>query len=265
MFQNTQLTRRNLICLNDGKINKALVYSILNENAAKHLEQTIIECFHVRDHRNGLGEREVGRLCFNWMADVHPHIFIHAMKHIPLFGRWDDLLYIKSAYMRPYIYDYIHVQFQIDMLNMKIGKEISLLAKWLPTEGKSWARKHKTEFNQLLACLKMEPKEYRQTVSILRKRLDLPEHYLCSEKARLLSYDKMNASKYYYRKTLYKRDYWRYSRDLQRQGVKPPTLNDEDGGEGGGDEGVENGGGEGGRDLRYKSIIMDLKINVNIE
>jgi hypothetical protein len=222
-----ELTRRNLISLNDGKINKALVYSILNEHAAKHLENTIVECFHVRDHRTGMGEREVGRLCFNWMADVHPHIFIHAMKHIPTFGRWDDLLYIKNGYMRSYIYDYIAVQFQIDLLNMKIGKEVSLLAKWLPTEGKSWARQHRIEFNQLLSRLKMEPKEYRQTVSVLRKRIDLPEHHATG----LGKKKKKHHSK-------------------MKKNVKPPFEG----------EGV----GETKEDLRYKSIVSDLKINITI-
>lgn len=158
-----------------------LTYKSENEN----LLDTITDCFYIRDHRHGRGERHLGRLCFNWIADLHPVIFLKIMKFIPEYGRWDDLLYITNKQIRPYIYTFIRNQLNTDRLDMAIGVPISTLAKWLPSEGKSFYRHHKTEFEQLLEHLHFTPQDYRQTLSCLRKYLELPEHIVCSDQTEL--------------------------------------------------------------------------------
>lgn len=162
-------------------IPKAQLYYLLTyKSVSESLLDTITDCFYIRDHRHGRGERALGRMCFNWIADVHPAIFLKLIPFIPEYGRWDDLLYITNPQVVPYIYFYIQNQIQTDRFNMSIGLPISTCAKWLPTEGKSFVRRHKRQFQALLRHLNITPKEYRIHMSVLRKYLQLPEHIVCS-------------------------------------------------------------------------------------
>ncbi len=144
------------------------------------LLDTVTDCFYLRDHRNGRGERKLGRMCFNWLADMHPAIFLKVLKFIPEYGRWDDLLYITNPQVTPYIYAFLYNQLNTDRWNMAIGLPVSTLAKWLPTEGKSFARTRKIQFHSLLQYFKLSLQEYRTQLSALRKYLRLPEHIVCT-------------------------------------------------------------------------------------
>lgn len=158
---------------------KSQLYYILNEASYTNLIETITECFYIRDHRKGKGERKIGRLCFNWIADMHPMIFLRIMRYIPEFGRWDDLLYITNEFVQPFIYKYISNQIHHDILQMTIGCPISTCAKWMPSEGKTFARHYSNQFHALIRQLGMTLKEYRIKLSTLRRYLNIPEHYLC--------------------------------------------------------------------------------------
>jgi hypothetical protein len=102
-------------------IDKVKLYEILDKNMFISMEDTISDCFYIRDHRNGRGERKLGRLCFSWLANRHPTIFLKVFHHIPIYGRWDDLLYIDNPRMYVYIYEFIKILLHRDYLNMSIG------------------------------------------------------------------------------------------------------------------------------------------------
>jgi hypothetical protein len=176
-----------------------------------NVQKTVTDCFYIRDHRHGRGERDLGRMCFNWLADYHPVLFLKLFHHIPEYGRWDDLLYITNSYIRPYIYNFLAIQINTDYFNMTIGKPITTCAKWMPSEGKSFARHHKQQFTQLLQHMKMTPKEYRVRISVLRKYLNIPEHYLCTGKIHLLNKNKLTTGfKKKYQAALHKKDAWTF-------------------------------------------------------
>lgn len=162
------------------KTPKHVIHNILSECAERDFQETITDCFYIRDHIHGRGERDVGRVCFNWIAEHHPIVFLNIMHHIPNYGRWDDLLWISSNTIRPYIYEFFKLQLNMDTYHMKLGLPITTCAKWLPTEGKSFARRYKRQFQQLLSCLGMEPKQYRTLLSSLRSYMAIPEKRLCS-------------------------------------------------------------------------------------
>ncbi len=185
------------------------LYKILTRNASIDLHETITDCFFLRDHRNGRGERKLGRKAFNWIADQHPVLFLRLLPFIAVYGRWDDLFYINSTNMKPFIYEFIKNQINTDHFQMTIGSKITTCAKWLPTEGKSFARHHKDDFALFLKTLCVTPKQYRMRITTLRKYLGIVEHHLCSGKAHLLDKKTLTkGSKRFYQKSLHNRNSW---------------------------------------------------------
>lgn len=197
------------------KINDYELYKILDNNIINNMKQTILECFYLRDHKNGLGEKRLGRLCFNWIANNHPLIFIKIFKYIPDYGRWDDLLYITNTQLNPYIFQYISSQLNKDKLNMMLGGRISMCAKWMPTEGKSFAKKNKDKFQLLLKFLNLSPKEYRKLLSSLRMYLDINERYMCNNKFFLIK--PKDVSKYVNKKMLKKKNPYDFKLKIKKK------------------------------------------------
>jgi hypothetical protein len=214
---------------------KSQLYFLLNEySVQRNLPEVITDCFYIRDHRQGRGERYLGRMCFNWIADIHPSLFLKLLKHIPEFGRWDDLLFIRNRKIRPYIYKYISNQLNQDIFNMSIGLPISTCAKWMPTEGKSYARHYKEQFYEFLQFLKLKPKEYRIQIATLRQYLNIPENLLC--KGQHVNIDETQLTKE--AKKLYKKA---LLLTLPEKTSYPTKIKD---------------------DMYYKQILSDLKISV---
>ncbi len=129
--------------------------------------------FYTRDVRGGLGERRTGRLMFKYLADNYPDIFNKNVELIAEYGRYDDLVYL--LYDAPeVIVPLLHKQLLKDIDDMKENRPVSLLAKWLPsanTSNKETVRKGKF----LAKRFNMSEKEYRKTLSALRKYLNVVE------------------------------------------------------------------------------------------
>jgi hypothetical protein len=89
--------------------------------------QSAIRClFYLRDIRGGQGERSV----FRYILSRLDEDFVNRIAHyIPEYGRWDDVPINATT-----VDKIIGVQLNEDFNNMKNGKSVSLLAKWLPSE-----------------------------------------------------------------------------------------------------------------------------------
>jgi len=82
--------------------------------------------FYLRDIRGGQGERSV----FRYILDQLDEDFVNRIAHyIPEYGRWDEVPVNQYT-----VENLIAKQLEEDMENMKAGKSISLLAKWMPSE-----------------------------------------------------------------------------------------------------------------------------------
>lgn len=82
--------------------------------------------FYLRDIRGGQGERSV----FRYILEQLDEDFVNKIaQYIPEYGRWDEVP--VNAFT---VENLIAKQLAEDMENMKQGKSISLLAKWLPSE-----------------------------------------------------------------------------------------------------------------------------------
>jgi hypothetical protein len=193
-------------------INLAQLYSYLKKSSAENIIDTFLLVFNARDCRGGKGERDIGRLSFQWLFINYPDMFMKIYHLIPEYGRWDDLLYffpgtlkldninyIRDNYisnvkdskdldkLREYQNDIVAFyanQLVKDRELMLIGKPISLCAKWAPSE------KCALNFDNngllvkaLCKQLSINPTSYRKLyLSPLRAYLNIVERLICSNK-----------------------------------------------------------------------------------
>lgn len=130
--------------------------------------------FYARNIRGGLGERRAARIIFRYLANMHPYIIRKNIQYIPLFGRYDDLYEFVGTPVEEDMWRLIQEQWSLDIKNMKDNQPISLLAKWLKSVNTS--SKESNRIGKLTAKkLGLSEKEYRKTLSALRRYLDVTE------------------------------------------------------------------------------------------
>ncbi len=129
--------------------------------------------FYVRDVRGGLGERRSGRLMFRYLAKFYPQVFEKNLEYISEYGRFDDLVDLLDLGSDAVV-SLLEKQFREDLANMKEGKNISLLGKWLPSINASSAETVK-KGRYLARKFRMSEKEYRKSLAALRKYLNVVE------------------------------------------------------------------------------------------
>ena len=133
--------------------------------------------FFARDVRGGLGERKVFRVILSWLCNNRPATVVKNAGFIAEFGRFDDLLSLFYTPCEAVAIEIIKNQLQKDVENAKKQKEISLLAKWLPSVNTSNAETVKLG-KYIAKQLNMNEKEYRKTLARLRGYLKIIENNL---------------------------------------------------------------------------------------
>ena len=131
--------------------------------------------FYLRDIRgNGMGERRAFRICFKWLVENHFDNVRALVELIPEYGRYDDWMCLLDSKASEVVSVQIKKQLEIDICNMEQGREISLLAKWLPSCN---ASSSKTKQYAKIVCnmLGLKESEYRKTLSTLRAYLNVVE------------------------------------------------------------------------------------------
>ena len=144
--------------------------------------------FYTRDVRGGLGERDAAREMFKALAVYRPEIMKKNIEHIAEYGRYDDLLYLLDTPCEKEVIDIISRQLSEDLENMKHGKAISLLSKWLPSINTSSASARK-KAQKIIKALNMTNKSYRQTLASLRAYSNVVEVRLSNNDFDYLRYD----------------------------------------------------------------------------
>lgn len=146
--------------------------------------------FYARNIRGGLGERRTFRILIKYMANYHPEVMRKNINLVPIFGRWDDLYEFVGTPLEDDAFEAINIQLSIDIVNLKRGKEISLLAKWLKsTSGVSVTS---AKLGKLTAKkLHLSYKEYRQTLSKLREHLNIVERNMSADEWNKIVYQEV--------------------------------------------------------------------------
>ena len=131
--------------------------------------------FYARDARQGIGERRLFRVVLKDLVESNPEMVIPVINLIPEYGRYDDMwCLLDNTESAKVIYQIVDKQLKQDWENMAAQKPISLIAKWMPSINAS-STKTKEYGKKLCKALKMTEREYRKSLSKLRKYLDVVE------------------------------------------------------------------------------------------
>lgn len=137
--------------------------------------------FYGRDVRGGLGERAVGRLMLRELALLYPEVVVANFKNIVKFGRYDDLFALFDTSVETDMIEFVKKQLVLDYKCMKSCQQVSLLAKWMPSINAS-SKNTVALAHRFVKAFNTTPREYRKTLSALRKYIDVTEVKMSTNK-----------------------------------------------------------------------------------
>ena len=179
--------------------------------------------FYTRDVRGGLGERRVFRVILRWLAYTAPQSVRKNLALVAAFGRWDDLLVLLHTPCEKEMLSLLHDQFQTDLRANGEGKEISLLAKWLPSVNATHAETVRRG-KQIARAFGLTDKAYRQALSALRAKIRIIENNLRT-KDYTFDYEKQpSRAMFKYRMAFIRNDSERYNAFLQNVSTGKATM-----------------------------------------
>ena len=151
------------------------LYQYLQNAVKESVVDTFVLVFHLRDCRGGKGERYLGVLAMQWLFLSYPKRFMQIARHVPNYGRWDDLMYLwprvlnlKSAITNPSTdqqrqwRDHLNRNFYV---NIKSEKGLQLRQKYqkelvhITSEQLKEDRNKMANFHKISICAKWAPTE----------------------------------------------------------------------------------------------------------
>lgn len=124
-----------------------------------------------RDVRGGSGERQLFRDILLHLENLHPEMLHKILPHVPVFGRWDDILIFKTEEFKQLAYT---------MLGDALRDRNGLAAKWTPRKGAVAV--------ELRAFYGMTPKQYRKSLVALT---NVVETKMCSKQWNQIEFGKL--------------------------------------------------------------------------
>jgi hypothetical protein len=180
------------------------LYELMKKSASEDVVDAFVLAFHIRDIRDGKGERDLGRMALRWLLVNYPVEFDKIHTLIPEYGRWDDMLQffpnvldlntlvefgmtdtdkiasVQHAQMST-VSEFAR-QLQEDKNAMSEGYPCSLAAKWAPTEKDSLDRTFGV-VDTLAKSMYIRPRDYRKTVTTpLRSYINVVEKLMCDNR-----------------------------------------------------------------------------------
>lgn len=146
---------------------------------------TLKAIFHLRDCRGGKGERKLFHECIWWLiANGHSNHVLNNLEHIPFYGTYKDLLICGAGSQIESDTLKLYAKVLCEDLAADDKQSLTLAAKWAPTEGGEFDKKHKL-VKKLIVELRDNSnitsyKEYRKAIGSLRTRLNVVEKRMCS-------------------------------------------------------------------------------------
>lgn len=144
---------------------------------AENPEKAMKIVFYTRDVRGGLGERRFFRTAIKNLSDYAPEAVKRNIQYFAEYGRFDDLLVLIGTSCESEAVDEMKKQLDSDIEAMKNNETVSLLAKWLPSVNAT-SSETKAMGKKIARLFGMKEKNYRHTLSALRKYIDIIENRL---------------------------------------------------------------------------------------
>lgn len=146
-----------------------------------HVEDAFVLAFMNRNIRGGKGERDLFYEMYSVLLRKKHDIASHLLDLVPHFGYWGDIFTIleMNPLEKNVVIELVKKQLADDENAMADKKPASLLAKWIPREGKPFAK-------ELTAALSKKPliqarlADYRKRISALNKYLQTTEIAMCA-------------------------------------------------------------------------------------
>lgn len=147
---------------------------LLRASYDKHPLHTLKLMAHIRDCRNGKGERALGRWALQWLAKHHKRELVHNLKPlIAQYGRFDDTMALMDTPAEKDALELLRLQLIEGLAalrsddNTVVNKRpITLCAKWIPSEKKA--------LNTQLKMNKKLSKHMKLKAAQLRKQYLVP-------------------------------------------------------------------------------------------
>lgn len=158
------------------------------EACGDDLNTAIVWLFFARDVRGGLGERRLFRVCIRYLAKEFPQKVRKLLPLLSEYGRWDDLWCLLDTVFQEEIVTLVRNQLGQDMQNMKKGKSVSLLGKWMPSLNTS-SSETVAKAETLRGGLNVTPRQYRKMLSALRKYIDVTERKMSANNWQDIKYE----------------------------------------------------------------------------
>lgn len=164
--------------------------------------------FYLRDIRGGQGERDLFRICLEWLGTDYPEVFEKIIVFVSEYGRWDDLFFDNEA-----CFSTIKIQLNSDMGSDKP----SLLAKWLPTvNASSLNTQAKAKWMLKNLGFKNE-KIYRKTIRNIRKKIKIVESQMSANQWEDINYSAVpSQASRIYKNAFKKHDEERYGKFIEK-------------------------------------------------
>lgn len=160
---------------------------LLFKKAFEEDEVYALKClFYLRDVRGGQGERRFFRIIIKWLANEHTAAMKRNLKHIPTFGRWDDLYEFVGTPLETEAFKFMYEQLKLDVS----CKAPSLLAKWLKSINTS-SKESCYLGEKTRAAFGMTPRQYRKTLAILRTKINVVEKLMSENNWDEIEFDKI--------------------------------------------------------------------------
>jgi len=193
--------------------------------ALKEDREHAMKClFYLRDIRGGQGERRFFRVCMRYLAMNEPEVVVKNIDNFAYYGRWDDLYCLFGTPCEQAALAAIKEQLAYDVT----AKTPSLLAKWMKSENAS-SKEGKALAEVTRRYLKMSSKQYRKTLSYLRKKISIVERLMSENRWNEIEFDKLPSKagikyrKAFERNELIKQQYQNFARDKNTK-VNAGTL-----------------------------------------
>lgn len=180
--------------------------------------------FFARDIRGGLGERRVFRVILKWLANNEEDTVKKNLQYVAEYGRYDDLLVLFGTPCEKDMLAVLKEQFDADMKAMEEKKEVSLLAKWLPSVNTS-NKETVLMAKKIAKYFAMNDATYRKSLAALRAYIKIIENNL-REKDYTFDYEKQpSKAMFKYRKAFIRNDEERYNEFISKVEKGEAKLN----------------------------------------